>query len=104
MYEEITDFIKNRIAQLRIEKNISASKMSEALGNNRNYINQIENGVNRPSLEGLTYILEYFNITAMEFFNDKKSTSLVQQELINYIYDASQEDVQAILNFVKRFK
>ena len=40
MYEEFT---QNRIAQLRMQKNVSARDMSLTLGQNNSYINQIEN-------------------------------------------------------------
>ena len=40
MYEEFT---QNRIAQLRMQKNVSARDMSLSLGQNNSYINQIEN-------------------------------------------------------------
>ena len=39
MYEEFT---QNRIAQLRMQKNVSARDMSLTLGQNNSYINQIE--------------------------------------------------------------
>lgn len=67
MYEEYT---QNRIAQLRIEKNVSARDMSLSLGQNSSYINQIENKKALPSLQGLFYICEYFGITPQQFFDD----------------------------------
>ena len=57
MYEEFT---QNRIAQLRMQKNVSARDMSLSLGQNNSYINQIENKKALPSLQGLFYICEYF--------------------------------------------
>ena len=52
MYEEFT---QNRIAQLRMQKNVSARDMSLTLGQNNSYINQIENKKALPSLQGLFY-------------------------------------------------
>ena len=46
MYEEFT---QNRIAQLRMQKNVSARDMSLSLGQNNSYINQIENKKALPS-------------------------------------------------------
>lgn len=65
MYE---DFVANRIMQLRQQKKVSAREMSLAIGQNVNYINRIENKLSLPSLQGLFYICEYFNITPQEFF------------------------------------
>ena len=66
MYEEFT---QNRIAQLRMQKNVSARDMSLSLGQNNSYINQIENRKALPSLQGLFYICEYFDITPQQFFD-----------------------------------
>ena len=64
------DFTRNRITQLRIKKGVSARDMSLSLGQNSNYINQIENRKALPSLPVLFYICEYFNITPQQFFDE----------------------------------
>ena len=71
MYEEFT---QNRIAQLRLQKKVSARDMSLSLGQNSSYINQIENRKALPSLQGLFYICEYFGITPQQFFDVSNST------------------------------
>lgn len=70
MYEWFT---QNRIAQLRIQKGVSAREMSLALGQNDSYINRIENKKALPSLTGLFYICEYFGITPQEFFDEENA-------------------------------
>ncbi len=67
MYEEFT---QDRIAQLRIQKGVSARDMSLSLGQNASYINRIENKKTLPSLPVLFWICEYFGITPQEFFDD----------------------------------
>ena len=67
MYDKFT---QDRIAQLRMQKNVSARDMSLSLGQNNSYINQIENRKALPSLQGLFYICEYFGITPREFFDE----------------------------------
>ena len=67
MYEEFT---QNRIAQLRMQKNVSARDMSLSLGQNNSYVNQIENKKALPSLQGLFYICEYLGVTPSEFFDE----------------------------------
>ena len=67
MYEEFT---QNRIAQLRMQKGVSARDMSLSLGQNESYINQIENRKALPSLQVLFYICEYFGITPRQFFDE----------------------------------
>lgn len=79
MYEEFT---QNRIAQLRIQKNVSARDMSLSLGQNNSYINQIENRKALPSLQGLFYICEYFGITPKQFFDDGVTYPSLLAELV----------------------
>ena len=67
MYEEFT---QDRIAQLRMQREVSARDMSLSLGQNNSYINQIENKKALPSLQGLFYICEYFGITPHQFFDE----------------------------------
>ncbi|MBQ7975788.1 MAG: helix-turn-helix transcriptional regulator, partial [Clostridia bacterium] len=63
-------FIKQRIAKLRTDKNISARELSLRLGQSTGYINTIENGKSLPSMTMFLYICEYFKITPQEFFDE----------------------------------
>ena len=63
-------FVAERVAELRQAKGTSARDMSLSMGQNINYINQIENRKTEPSLTGLIYICEYFKITPQEFFDE----------------------------------
>ena len=66
MYEK--EFSK-RLAQLRLQKGISARDTSLSIGQNPGYINTIENGKSFPTMTNFFYICEYLNITPMEFFD-----------------------------------
>ena len=68
MYE---DFTQERIAKLRLQKGVSARDMSLSLGQNSSYINQIENKMALPSLQGFFYICDYFGISPGEFFEEE---------------------------------
>lgn len=46
---EKADFI-NRLVELRMSKGVSARDMSLSIGQSAGYINNIENGVNYPSM------------------------------------------------------
>ena len=72
-----------RLAMLREKKGVSARDMSLSIGQNPGYINNIENGKSKPSLEGIFYICEYLGITPSEFFdmesqNPSKLDSIVK--------------------------
>ena len=79
MYEEFT---QDRIAQLRMQREVSARDMSLSLGQNNSYINQIENRKALPSLQGLFYICEYFGITPQQFFDDGDTYPAQLAELV----------------------
>lgn len=55
---EKADFIK-RLFALRVSKGASARVMSLSLGQSAGYINNIENGVNYPSMTVFFYICDY---------------------------------------------
>ena len=98
MYE---DFTRNRISQLRTQKDVSARDMSLTLGQNGSYINQIENGKALPSLQGLFFICEYFGITPMEFFDDRISYPAEMKKLIGYLNRVDPVTLEHITEIVK---
>ena len=65
---EKADFIK-RLIELRINKGVSARDMSLSIGQSAGYINNIENGVNYPSMAVFFYICDYLEVTPKEFFD-----------------------------------
>ena len=65
---EKQDFAR-RLTKLRMEKGVSARDMSLSLGQSAGYINNIENGINLPSMTVFFYICEYFGISPKEFFD-----------------------------------
>lgn len=61
--------LAERLAQLRLEKGVSARDMSLSLGQSAGYINNIENGNNLPSMTVFFYICEYLDISPRDFFD-----------------------------------
>ena len=98
MYEWFT---QNRIAQLRIQKGVSAREMSLALGQNDSYINRIENKKALPSLTGLFYICEYFGITPQQFFDEGNIYPTEFAELMDHIKHLDSKALIHILGLVK---
>jgi len=66
---EYESFIAERVAQLRQGKGVSARDMSLSIGQNENYINQVENRKTMMSMQGFLYVCDYLGITPMEFFD-----------------------------------
>ena len=97
-------FIRDRISKLREEKQVSERKMSLDLGHSTSYIRSITSGRSLPSMSEFLYICEYLGVTPMEFFNEDKATTLMQQKAIDYIYSMSDEDVSLMIGFIERMK
>ena len=102
MMEE--QFIRDRISKLREQKQVSERKMSLDLGHSTSYIRSITSGRSLPSMSDFLYICEYLGVTPMEFFNEDKATTLMQQKAIDYIYSMSDEDVSLMIGFIERMK
>ena len=95
MYEEFT---QNRIAQLRMQKNVSARDMSLSLGQNSSYINQIENKKSLPSLQVFFYICEYFQLTPQEFFDEGNSVPDEMRDLLQYARHLNRSQFHCLLS------
>ena len=54
-----TDFVRHRITELRLKKNVAEHKMSLELGKSGSYIRGITNGGSLPSLRELFNIIDY---------------------------------------------
>lgn len=62
------EFIRSRITQLRLEKNVSEHKMSLDLDKSGSYIRGISSGASMPSVKELMRIMSYFQMNPTEFF------------------------------------
>ena len=99
MYEEFT---RDRIVQLRIQKGVSAREMSLSLGQSPNYINQIENGKALPSLSGLFYICDYFQISPQQFFDEGNANPNELAELIENLKKLDAESLEHIAGMARK--
>ena len=97
MYE---NFLPDRLAELRMQKGISARDMSLSLGQANNSINTIENKKSLPSMQSLFYICEFLNITPQEFFDEGNTNPQRLREFINEakkLYDNSLSHLLGIM-------
>ena len=65
---KIIEFVRTRITELRIKKDVSEHKMSLDLDKSGSYIRGITNGSSMPSVKELFNIISYFNMTPVDFF------------------------------------
>lgn len=90
-----------RLAKLRIKKNVSAREMSLAIGQNQGYINHIELGQATPSLSGIFYICEYLGITPSEFFDLENNNPAKLTKINNYLKKLNDEQLETVEKLVK---
>ncbi|MBQ3236517.1 MAG: helix-turn-helix transcriptional regulator [Oscillospiraceae bacterium] len=90
-----------RLAQLRMEKGVSARDMSLSLGQSESYINKIENHRTMPSMAGFFYICEYLGIEPADFFRTESNSPQKAQEVIGELEKLSPKQAEHILAVIK---
>lgn len=98
------DFIRNRITELRIQKNISEYKMSLDLGHSKSYIQSISTGKALPSMSEFLYICEYLGVTPKEFFDDDNPYAFKVHQLYIAAKELTNEDLDMLISIAKRLK
>ena len=97
-------YIADRITALRIKKNISEYRMSLELGQSKSYVQGITSGKALPSVKQLLNIIDYFEISPFEFFDDETDDPQRIHEIISLAKQIPSEDVDRIINLMKRIK
>ena len=96
------DFIRNRITQLRISKNLSEYQMSLDLGNSKSYIQSITSGRALPSMTEFLSICEYLEVTPKDFFDDGLTNPDLIQKAVNGLKQLDDNDANLILSNINR--
>ena len=100
---EREDFMR-RLVQLRMNKGVSARDMSLSIGQSAGYINNIENGVNLPSMTVFFYICEYLGITPKEFFDTETTNPTKSRELGEITKGLTNEQLDHLIALAKNLK
>lgn len=98
---DYVEWFPERLAHLRLEKNVSARDMSLSLGQSDSYINKIENRRTMPSMTGFFYICEYLGITPQEFFDTNTASPTKTAELLQEISKLSPVKAEHVLQLVR---
>ncbi len=97
---EKEDFAK-RLTDLRINKGVSARDMSLSIGQSAGYINNIENGVNLPSMTAFFYICDYLGIEPKDFFDTKSTDPTKANELLEIVKSLDNEQLDNLIALAK---
>ena len=75
------EWFPERLAELRLQKGVSARDMSLSLGQSESYINKIENRRTLPSMAGFFYICDFLEISPEEFFATQNQSDPLNQAI-----------------------
>lgn len=97
---QYVDFVRSRITQLRLQRNISEHKMSLDLDKSGSYIRSITNGTALPSLKELFHIITYFDMTPVEFFEPLGTSDTPYCKLCERLRCLGEGDLQKVGTFL----
>ena len=95
-------FIRDRITQLRLQRDVSEYQMSYDLGHSRGYINNISSGKALPSMAEFLAICEYFSITPVEFFNGTVENPQLLRQTAAELEGLSEADLALVRQVIER--
>lgn len=101
MYEEL---FYRRLAELRMEKGVSARDMSLSIGQSAGYINGLENRTGFPSMQVFFYICEYLDVTPSEFFDEGNHSPSEYREIMEDLKALDKENLRNIGAVIKGLK
>ena len=96
------NYIRERITELRIKKDVSEHRMSMDLGHARSYIHSIVSGRVLPSMTEFLAICEYFDITPKNFFDEELNDAFQFTQLENYARKLSGQDLSLVTTLAER--
>lgn len=94
------EFIRTRITELRIRKDVSEHKMSLDLDKSGSYIRGITNGAALPSLKELFNIIAYFDMTPAEFFAPLDSKDTPFHRICDRLRSLTDEEIEKVSTFI----
>ena len=90
-----------RLARLREKKGVSARDMSLSIGQNPGYINNIETGKSKPSLDGFFFICEYLGVTPSDFFDTESANPSKLDSIVKDMKKLNDQQLETIAMLVK---
>jgi len=93
-------FVRSRITELRLRKNVSEHRMSLDLDKSGSYIRGISSGAALPSVKELFKIIEYFDTTPSAFFAPLNTSDTPYAQLCERIRGLEEADFKKVETFV----
>lgn len=93
-----------RLVELRVRKGVSARDMSLSLGQSPGYINNIENGINYPSMTVFFWICEYLGVSPKDFFDTEINAPVKIQKLCDVACKLTDEQLDLLIALAKELE
>lgn len=97
---EQKDFAQ-RLTALRMQRGVSARKMSELIGQSTGYINNIENGIGFPSMAVFFNICDFLGVAPAEFFDANVKNPQKVEELLSATKGLGSEQLEHLIALAK---
>ena len=97
-------FVRERITELRLKRNISEYQLSYDVGHSKNYVHNIVSGYSQPSVKELLYLIEALGVTPRDFFDESAEfgNPYLSKRIMDGIKGMSDENLEAILLIIER--
>ena len=93
-------FVRERITDLRTQKDVSEHRMSLELGKSGSYVRGITSGAALPSLRELFNIMAYFEVAPSEFCDGLDDPDSLRTALRGRLMELNDEDLQKVSSFL----
>ena len=93
--------VGKRIKDLRETKKLSVNKLANLAGVSQSYLRDIELGNKNPTVEFLSVICDTLEISLHDFFDEKGTSNLLEDPLIQQIYQLSYAQRETLLAFLR---
>ena len=100
--EADTEFIRDRIAQLREKENMSEYELSRKMGHHRTYIQNIVTGKSRLPHTELMELCRIFKITPEQFFSQNIENPALFQQIVDEVKGVQEADQHLMLEVARR--
>ena len=97
-----TNFIRERITQLRLSKGVSEYQMSYELGHSRSYIYNLSSGKALPPMAEVLAICDYLGVTPSQFFEETTDDPILLRSAIDELRKVSKDDLMMIITLARR--
>ena len=94
-------YIRDRITDLRLKKGVTEADMSRELGHSKGYIENITSGRRMLPMKEFLKILDYFEISAAEFFREDPPADEQTRILLAFFHSLPGEARESLIKTIK---